>query len=92
MNVQVSAPVETSRARIKQRLEHEGWFLARHGSAHDIYRHAAIAGILTLPRHRRLSPAVARSVAKKAGWSDEQGDSQCPDTRPLSMEKQALTV
>ena len=67
-NVQAFAPVETSRARIKQRLEREGWFLARHGSAHDIYRHADVEGILTLPRHRRLTPAVARSIAKKAGW------------------------
>ena len=69
MDVQVSALVETNTARVKQQLEREGWFLARHGSAHDIYRHAEIEGILTLPRHRRLTPAVARSIAKKAGWA-----------------------
>lgn len=71
-NVQVSALVETSRARVRQRLEREGWFLARRGRAHDIYRHAEVEGILTLPRHRQLTPVVARSIAKKAGWSEEE--------------------
>lgn len=64
--------VETSRARVRQRLEREGWFLARRGRAHDIYRHAEVEGILTLPRHRQLTPAVARSIAKQAGWSEEE--------------------
>ncbi len=42
--------------------------MARHGGAHDIYRHPEIDGILTLPRHRRVTPVVAMSIAKKAGW------------------------
>jgi predicted RNA binding protein YcfA (HicA-like mRNA interferase family) len=59
--------IETNRTRIVQRLEREGWTLARHGSEHDIYRHPA-KGVMVVPRHRTLSPGVARSIAKTAGW------------------------
>ena len=45
--------------------------MVRHGGNHDIYRHPLIKGIITLPRHNKLSPGVARSIAKKAGWLDE---------------------
>ena len=47
----------------------DGWYLDRHGANHDIYRHPTIMGIITLPRHKQLSAGVARSIAKKAGWS-----------------------
>jgi len=60
--------METKTTKIRKRLEKEGWFLARHGGGHDIYRHGEIDGIITLPRHREVSPGVARSIAKKAGW------------------------
>ena len=59
---------ETSRARVVSRLVAEGWELARHGGAHDIYRHPR-KGVVAVPRHRELSPGVARSIAKAAGWS-----------------------
>jgi mRNA interferase HicA len=59
--------VETDRAKIVSRLLHEGWELARHGRAHDVFRHA-MKGIVIVPRHRVLSPGVARSIAKLAGW------------------------
>lgn len=62
--------METRTDRIKRRLEKDGWYLARHGSGHDVYRHLGIQGIITLPRHRKVSPGVARSIAKKAGWID----------------------
>jgi predicted RNA binding protein YcfA (HicA-like mRNA interferase family) len=58
--------IETNRAKIVKRLDREGWILARHGAEHDIYRHAR--GIVSVPRHRQLSPGVARSIAKAAGW------------------------
>jgi len=64
----------TSSRRIRQRLEREGWYLARHGSGHDIYRHPEIGGIITVPRHRNLSPGVVRSIGKKAGWPEYRGD------------------
>lgn len=60
--------MDTDRRKVKRRLEEDGWYLARHGSNHDIYRHPLIIGIVTLPRHRTLSIGVASTIAKKAGW------------------------
>ena len=48
----------------------DGWFLARHGGRHDIYRHPFIRGIITLPRHRTLSKGAAAEIAKSAGWEN----------------------
>ena len=67
--VQISARMDTATRRIRRRLEGDGWFLSRRGGAHDIYRHPEIEGIVTLPRHRQVTSAVARSIAKKAGWT-----------------------
>ena len=60
--------IETNRQRIKRRLEREGWEFVRHGSNHDIYKHPIIKDVIPLPRHRTLSPGLARAIAKKAGW------------------------
>ena len=62
--------METGTDRLRRRLEKDGWFLVRHGAGHDIYKHPRIEGIITLPRHRVLSLAVARSIAKKAAWTE----------------------
>jgi predicted RNA binding protein YcfA (HicA-like mRNA interferase family) len=62
------AAIETNRAKIVRRLERDGWELARHGGEHDIYRHADKPVIIQVPRHRTISPGVARSMAKLAGW------------------------
>ena len=40
----------------------------RHGGEHDIYKHTAKRGRIVLPRHKVLSPGVARAIAKEAGW------------------------
>ena len=64
------AGMETNTAKIRRRLEKDGWYLDRHGAGHDIYRHPKIEGIVTLPRHTQVSPLVARSIARKAGWTD----------------------
>jgi predicted RNA binding protein YcfA (HicA-like mRNA interferase family) len=61
------AQPETSRSKVVSRLLRDGWELARHGSGHDVYRHPA-KGVVIVPRHRTLSPGVARSIAKTAGW------------------------
>lgn len=63
--------METRTSLIKRKLKKEGWYMVRHGGGHDIYRHPLIKGIITLPRHNKLSLDVARSIAKKAGWLDE---------------------
>ncbi|MCF1502152.1 type II toxin-antitoxin system HicA family toxin [Afifella sp. H1R] len=60
--------MEQQTAKIIKRLEKDGWYLARNGSNHDIYRHDVIEGVITVPRHKTVSPGVWRSIAKKAGW------------------------
>lgn len=62
------ADIEMNRAKLVRRLVYEGWRLFRSGSEHDIYVHEARPGVLAVPRHRTLSPGVARQIAKTAGW------------------------
>jgi predicted RNA binding protein YcfA (HicA-like mRNA interferase family) len=62
------AQPETNRNKVVSRLMREGWVLARHGAGHDVLRHPA-KGVIVVPRHRVLSPGVARAIAKTAGWS-----------------------
>lgn len=63
----VGVRMETNTAKIVKRLKNEGWTFDRHGSAHDIYVHPE-KGFVQVPRHKSLSPGVAGSIAKKAGW------------------------
>jgi len=60
---------ETNRTKAVARLEREGW-IGRHGSGHDVYKHPVRRGRIIVPRHRELSPGVARAIAKVAGWTD----------------------
>jgi len=62
-----ASALEFNRKQVAARLEREGW-TCRHGGGHDIYKHAAKRGRIVLPRHKVLSPGVARAVAKQAGW------------------------
>jgi len=59
--------LETNRNKIVSRLLRESWELTRHGGGHDVFRHAK-KGVVIVPRHRVLSPGVARSIARAAGW------------------------
>jgi predicted RNA binding protein YcfA (HicA-like mRNA interferase family) len=62
------AALERNRHKVAARLEREGWTV-RHGGIHDVYTHPGRPHqIITLPRHRTLSPGVARNTAKTAGW------------------------
>jgi mRNA interferase HicA len=61
--------VETNRNKIAARLERDGW-VAKHGGAHDVYKHPQKPGRIIVPRHRTLSIGVAREIAKSAGWRD----------------------
>jgi predicted RNA binding protein YcfA (HicA-like mRNA interferase family) len=58
---------ETNRNKVVARLERDGW-AGRHGGGHDVYKHPARPGRIIVPRHRTLSPGVARAIAKVAGW------------------------
>ena len=61
---------EANSRKIAQRLEREGW-VRKEGGEHAIYRHAERPGVrIVVPRHRDLSPGVARSIAKLAGWKE----------------------
>jgi len=61
------ATPETNHAKIVSRLEAEGWVNVGGGS-HDKFIKAGAAYPTIVPRHRTLSPGVARSIAKAAGW------------------------
>ena len=56
---------ETDRAKVVARLVADGWQNVGGGS-HDKFVKAGRPSIM-VPRHRSLSPGVARSIAKAAG-------------------------
>lgn len=59
---------ETNTRRITARLEREGWINVG-GGKHDKFTNADRPGIaIIVPRHRELSPGVAKNIAKAAGW------------------------
>jgi predicted RNA binding protein YcfA (HicA-like mRNA interferase family) len=58
---------ETDRQKVARKLEREGW-QCRNGGSHDVYVHPDRPGRIVVPRHRDLSPGVARAIAKQAGW------------------------
>jgi mRNA interferase HicA len=59
--------IETNRQKIIARLERDGWKLLRHGSQHGIFSKQGRPPVV-VPRHRTLSPGVARTIAKAAEW------------------------
>jgi mRNA interferase HicA len=60
---------ELNRARILTRLRQEGWRIARQDGKHDVLKHPdKPEARIVLPRHRTLSPGVARQIGKVAGW------------------------
>lgn len=61
--------MEVQTAKIVRRLKKDGWYLERNGGEHDVYRHPEIEGVITVPRHKKLSPGVAGSIYRKAGWA-----------------------
>ena len=62
------AKPETTRSKVVARLEAEGW-RNEGGGAHDKFTKPGAAFPAMVPRHRTLSPGVARSIAKAAGWT-----------------------
>ena len=50
-------------------LTADGWYLYKHGKKHDLYRHKAKEGQLTVPRHgsKELAKGTLNSILKKAG-------------------------
>ena len=59
---------ETNRRKVVARLTRDGWSFV-HGGEHDKFTYPNHPGVLiVVPRHRELSPGVAGSIAKQAGW------------------------
>lgn len=59
---------ETSRSKIVARLESEGWTLEG-GAKHEKFAHPRKPGVkIMVPRHKTMTPGVARNIAKAAGW------------------------
>lgn len=58
---------EANTAKIIARLLREGWEDAG-GTKHAKFRKVGLPAIL-VPRHRQVTPGVAASIAKAAGWS-----------------------
>ena len=59
---------ETNTRKIVAKLMAEGW-LDIGGGSHDRFIHDEKRGVMiTVPRHRELTPGTARSIAKAAGW------------------------
>jgi predicted RNA binding protein YcfA (HicA-like mRNA interferase family) len=58
---------ETNTTKVIARLEREGWENAG-GTKHAKYRKPGFISIM-VPRHRVLTPGVAASIAKAAGWT-----------------------
>ncbi|GAB5558121.1 MAG: type II toxin-antitoxin system HicA family toxin [Schleiferiaceae bacterium] len=50
-------------------LKKDGWYVYRHGSSHDLYRHRTKKGQLTIPRHgaKELARGTYYSILKAAG-------------------------
>jgi len=63
---------ETDRADIVSRLLKEGW-ISQGRTKHEKFSHPAKSKFkIMVPRHKTLSPGVARSIAKAAGWGKDQ--------------------
>jgi len=58
--------LETNTRKIVARLEREGW-VSMGGKRHEVFRHPRKSGRAVVPRHREVSPFVAREIAKSAG-------------------------
>jgi predicted RNA binding protein YcfA (HicA-like mRNA interferase family) len=58
--------VECDRARVVARLLQRGW-ISEGGTKHEKFSHPDKPAVkVMVPRHRTLSPGVARSIAKAA--------------------------
>lgn len=61
--------MELDRRRIVSRLEAEGWANIGGGKHDRFTRPDRPDAFVIVPRHRTLTPGVARTIAKAAGWT-----------------------
>ena len=60
--------LETNTRKIVARLEREGWVRVG-GKKHKLFERPKKSGRVVVPRHREVSPLLAREIAKSAGWT-----------------------
>ena len=56
-------------SELKKILLKDGWYLYRHGSSHDIYKHNLKTNVVVLGRHdsQEVAPGTLHSILKNAG-------------------------
>lgn len=60
--------LETDRGKVIARLKTEGR-VSEGGAKHDKFSRPDKPGVkIMVPRHKTLTPGVARNIAKAAGW------------------------
>ena len=59
--------LEVNRAKIVRRLSKEGW-KNEGGKKHDAYTHPDFDFPAIVPRHKTVTPGVARNIARVACW------------------------
>ena len=60
--------VETNTKSVVERLTKDAW-RNEGGAKHTKFAHPDHPGVrIMVPRHKSLTPGVARSIAKAAGW------------------------
>jgi predicted RNA binding protein YcfA (HicA-like mRNA interferase family) len=59
--------IETNTRKIIARLKQDGWQDVA-GTKHDKFEHPDYPEAIIVPRHRELSPGVARTIARAARW------------------------
>lgn len=62
------AKVETNTRKIIARLEKDGWTNVGGGNHDRFVNKGRPEMMIPVPRHREVTPGVARSIAKAAGW------------------------
>jgi predicted RNA binding protein YcfA (HicA-like mRNA interferase family) len=60
--------IETNTRKIVARLKADGWIEVG-GAKHDKFEHPDHDETVIVPRHKELSPGVARQMARLVGWS-----------------------
>jgi predicted RNA binding protein YcfA (HicA-like mRNA interferase family) len=63
----VMPTIETNTRKVIARLKADGWIEVDGGKL-DKFEHPGRSETMVVPRHKALSPDVARSIAKLAGW------------------------
>jgi predicted RNA binding protein YcfA (HicA-like mRNA interferase family) len=59
--------IEPNTRKIIARLKRDGW-VDTGGARHAVFEHPDRKDHIAVPRHKTLSPGVARAIAKQAGW------------------------